>query len=270
MPRSKTYRTPAEVSVRSAIAENAGFEWLEKKCQVFALTLPCLYNAESQTFHEEGTIFDQYEIMFRLVHLEDLGRPYWYIVHCDDRYTEKDAPSPDLIGRLKPAHIHIVVDFQREIRASSVLAYFRRWFGTDPDGNMCNPAEYPDIPLFVHEWTDGVPTLKVNPWLSIKPVQNMTGALAYLCHRTPQAKEDGKFVYPVANVQTNDRDMLEGAIRLCEEGRTAITASNLLHFVEVCDGSCSKLVSLLGLKAYQSFRPVIKDLVDEWKARRRW
>lgn len=261
MPRIKT--RPAWVSLNKFLEVNPSFEWLNTKCQQFALTLSLRYRGDCETFPDNGgdTQFTILDCAERLGFDEE-GCSYWWIVHDKDKYTGKDAPSPEDVGKLKPAHVHLVLDFHREVRAYKVLRLVCRFFGSNPR-QLENPAEFPDLPVFVSENIEGVEFLGLNPWLNIKPVNNLTPALAYLTHETPEAKEAGKFQYPHMSVISNDPDTFDSAVKLVNQGKSVLTPANLIAIVRACDRKPSRILTLLGLKAYNAYRNIIKDLIVE-------
>lgn len=234
-------------------------EWLNSKCQQYALTLSCFYRGERDTYGENGTTFDRIKIIERLRLLDYEGCTYWHILHDEDKYTKEDAPTPEEVGRLKPAHFHLVIDFHREVRAYTCLRLVCRLFGLNPDQNE-NPAESPDLPVFVELEDERI---VLNPWLSIKPLRNLVGMLAYIVHETKEAREAGKILYPHIRVCTNDMETFESACTLASLGIEHITASNLISLVRVCDYKTNRILTMLGIKGYLSYRMIIRDLIQE-------
>lgn len=250
--------SPSWVSCGEFIEDNPTFEWLSSKCQQYALTLSCFYRGENETYGPNGKTFEWLTIVERLRLLDYEGCTYWYILHDEDKYIAEDAPSPEEVGRLKPAHVHLVVDFHREVRAYTAMRLICRLFGCNPDQNA-NPAEYPDLPVFVL----GDEGYRVNPWLNIKPLRNLVGMLAYIVHETRECKDKGKAHYLHNRVVSNDIETFESACTLNAQGIQNITPSNLIHLVRACDYKTSKILNLLGIKDYLSLRVIIRDLQQE-------
>lgn len=248
-------------SLNEVLNATPAYDWLNNKCQQYALTLSLSYTAEGDTFGE-AVNFSVFDIAERIRNLDNDNCSYWYIVHDMDKYTDGDAPDKEQVGKLKPAHIHLVVDFHRELRAYSVLRKICRLFGSNPDMNE-NPAEYPDLPVFVAEDVQGVQMVRLNPWLNIKPVKNLTPTLAYLTHETPEAEKAGKMKYPHLSVISNDKDTFECAVQLVKQGQIVLTPANLISIVRQCNYSCSKVLLMLGVERYQLYRMIIRDLIQE-------
>lgn len=250
--------SPSWVSCGEFIEEKPIFEWLSSKCQQYALTLSCFYRGDNETYGRNGKTFDWLTIVERLRLLDYEGCTYWYILHDEDKYTSEDAPSPEEIGRLKPAHIHLVVDFHREVRAYTAMRLICRLFGENPEQNQ-NPAECPDMPVFVFDGGEDI----LNPWLNIKPLRNLMGMLPYIVHETREAKDAGKTHYNHNRVVSNDAETFESACTLNAEGILNLTPSNLIHLVRLCDYKTSKILNLLGIKDYLAMRMIIRDLQQE-------
>lgn len=239
------------------------YDWLNNKARQYALTLSLRYRGDCETFPDNGgeTQFTILDCAERL-RFDEEGCTYWWIVHDKDKYTGVDAPTPEEVGKLKPAHIHIVLDFHREVRAYKVLRLVCRYFGTNPR-QLENPAEFPDLPVFVSEEVDGVEFLQLNPWLNIKPVNNLVGMLAYITHETKEAKEAGKFQYPHSSVISNDIETFESAIKLVAEGKAVLTPANLISIVRQCNRRVSAILTMIGVDNYNAYRNIIKDLIAE-------
>lgn len=254
--------SPSWVSCGEFVEENPTFEWLSSKCQQYALSLSCFYRGDNDTYGSHGKTFDWLTIVERLRLLDYEGCTYWYILHDEDKYTAEDAPDPAEIGRLKPAHIHLVVDFHREVRAYTAMRLICRLFGQNPEQNQ-NPAECPDVPVFVERPLSYGEENILNPWLNIKPLRNLVGMLAYIVHETRECKEKGKTHYLHNRVVSNDIETFESACTLNAQGIQNITPSNLIHLVKICDYKTSKILNLLGINDYLSLRMIIRDLQQE-------
>lgn len=105
--------------------------------------------------------------------LEGLGA-YFYILH------DKDI---DKNGEMKGLHAHLVIFAEKGRSSGNWLTYLSALFQVEEDA------------------------------ISIEIVKNDKGAVQYLIHATKEAKDEGKYQYDKAEIQTNKKGLLTALLK---------------------------------------------------------
>ena len=145
--------------------------------------------------------------------LEGLGA-YFYILH--DKDTDKN-------GEFKGLHAHLVIFSDKGRSSGSWIAYLSGLFQVEEEA------------------------------ISIEIVKNDKSAVQYLIHATKEAKEEGKYQYDKAEIQTNKKGLLTELLK-----KQGLPTNEEL-------ASCETEYDLIQLVGWQNYNKALKA----WMALRR-
>lgn len=155
--------------------------------------------------------YSVYDVASALSYFYDKCR-IWWICHDKDKNDKNE---------LKTAHVHVVVDFGRRYRLSSVLTEFMKAFQRSPYDYLC--AKY-DV-------DNNLVGYVVNPWLSFERCYSLDLSLRYLVHLDKDCLRDDTscYRYNFVDVISNDKDTFEIA---CSSDTGEMSKAS--YWVNVC------------------------------------